>query len=478
MSTTNKNKKSISETLLEMDELTKAIKKESKETISQLLSETVRGMINEAISVDDEDDEEDYEIEDDATVETDVEGNDEPEMGGQEAADEEPVEDDEWKQFEDFKVGDDAYDLTGENGDEHIVKVFKLLKDDDDVVIKDENGTISLKDNETGAEYVIQTGCDSTPCEATKTVEPETDDDFDVEDDTEEESEYEFEFDSETEDDDDMEFGDDDMDDDFSEEDNNDEEDETMKEGKEMVFEIDLGYTDNYQDKDPIKGLSNNEPSKSGKSWHKGVPTGTNKPWAGKGSSKPFEKKVACCESEDLNLDAPVDEVASTEDLQVENVTMPAKRKLHKNLKPQNKTNPKVGHHNSEAGDYKALEEACKKLQKENKELKTIIPQIKKAMNESVIVNYKLGRIVKLFSENTTTKKEKIDIINRFNEEAKTINETKALYESVKRELNNVKATSMVENNISTASKTTLNETTIYQSNDVRGMIDLMNRMK
>ena len=141
MSTTNKNKKSISETLLEMDELTKAIKKESKETISQLLSETVRGMINEAISVDDEDDEEDYEIEDDATVDTDIEGNDEPEMGDEEAADD--AEDDEWKQYEDFKVGDDAYDLSGENGDEHIVKVFKLLKDDDDVVIKDDNGTIS-----------------------------------------------------------------------------------------------------------------------------------------------------------------------------------------------------------------------------------------------------------------------------------------------------------------------------------------------
>ena len=97
MSTTNKNKKSISETLLEMDELTKAIKKESKETISQLLSETVRGMINEAISVDDEDDEEDYEIEDDATVDTDIEGNDEPEMGVEEAADD--AEDDEWKQY-------------------------------------------------------------------------------------------------------------------------------------------------------------------------------------------------------------------------------------------------------------------------------------------------------------------------------------------------------------------------------------------
>lgn len=486
MSTTNKNKKSISETLLEMDELTKAIKKESKETISQLLSDTVRGIINEAISDGVDEDEEDYEIEDDATVDTDVEGNDEPEMGVEDAADDE-ADDDEWKQYEDFKVGDDAYDLSGEEGDEHIVKVFKLLKDDDDVVIKDDNGTISLKDNETGAEYVIQTGCDST-CEKTPAVQPEVDDDFDTDDDADEETDYEFEFDSETEDDsDDMDFendddfsDDDDMeDDDLTEEDNNDEEDETMKEGKEMVFEIDLGYTDSYQDKDPIKGLSNNEPSKSGKSWHKGVPTGTNKPWAGKGSSKPFEKKVACCEGEDLNLDMPVEEMTDETVMgEGTNVTLPNRRKKSKSHSMQQKDYPKVAHQDSKNADYKALEEACKKLQKENKELKAIIPQIKKAMNESVIVNYKLGRIVKLFSENTTTKKEKIDIINRFNEEAKTINETKALYESVKRELNNVKTTPMVENNISTANKTTLNETTIYQSNDVRGMIDLINRMK
>jgi cystathionine beta-lyase family protein involved in aluminum resistance len=104
---------------------------------------------------------------------------------------------------------------------------------------------------------------------------------------------------------------------------------------------------------------------------------------------------------------------------------------------------------------------------------------IKKAMNESVLVNYKLGRIVKLFSENTTTRKEKVDIINRFNEVAKTINETKALYESVKRELNlDVKKTPMLENNISTANKTLVNETTVYQSNDVREMINLINRIE
>ena len=532
MSTTNKNKKSISETLLEMDELTKAIKKESKETISQLLSEAVKEAINGAI---DDEDEDDYEIEDDAEMDTDIE-EETPDMGGEEAAD--VAEDDEWNEFDSFKVGDDAYDLSGEEGDESVMKVFKLLNDDDTVIVKKEGDSISLKDNETGAEYVIKTGCDETCTETPEVETPDMDtefDDVDVDDETgDDEFEFEFGGDDEEGDDTDSDFdADEDMDADF-EEDNNDEEDETMKEGKEMVFEIDLGYTDNYQDKDPIKGLSNNEPSKSGKSWHKGVPQDTKKPWAGKtdGKAKPFEKKVACCEEKlneaispailaaipeliknlpeimkaspefleavqkcipmprmlrrqmgegnDLNLDAPVDEMANTENVLPEgtNVTLPNRRKKSKSHSMQQKDYPKVAHQDSKNGDYKALEETCKKLQKENKELKTIIPQIKKAMNESVIVNYKLGRIVKLFSENTTTKKEKIDIINRFNEEAKTINETKALYESVKRELNgNVKATPMFENKIETANKTSLTESTVYQSNDVREMIDLMNRM-
>ena len=112
--------------------------------------------------------------------------------------------------------------------------------------------------------------------------------------------------------------------------------------------------------------------------------------------------------------------------------------------------------------------------------MKAMIPQIKKAMNESVLVNYKLGRIVKLISENATTRKEKIDIINRFNENAKTINETKALYESIKRELNvaaSSKKTPMLESTIK-AEKPQVVETTVYQSNDLKEMLDFMKRME
>jgi hypothetical protein len=144
----------------------------------------------------------------------------------------------------------------------------------------------------------------------------------------------------------------------------------------------------------------------------------------------------------------------------------------------QQKDYPQNAHHDSKNGEYKALEEMCKKLQKENKEMKAMIPQIKKAMNESVIVNVKLGRIVKLLSENATTKKEKVDIINRF-EEAKSISETKALYESIKRELNSSsKKTPMFENTGVKAEKPQVVETTVYQSNDLKEMLDFMKRME
>ena len=473
MSTTNKNKKkTVSEALLEMDKVSKAIKEESKSTLSSLLSEAVKDYLKEEIGADDEEekDEDDYSIEDESTetesddetsVETEdadefgVDGDDE-DMEDSEESDVKDMEDseesdDEWSDLDEYKVDDETYDLTtGEKGDETLVKVYKLLKDEDQVVVKKDGDSLSLKDGETGAEYVIELGCDDDECEV-------------------EDVDYEFEIAN--------------GDDDSSDYDNNDEEDEKVMEGREMVFEIDLGYTDNYQDKDPIQGLSNDEPSKSGKSWHKGVPTGTKKPWAGKGSSAPFNKKTSCNEEELLTDIAANDltgentDTASTSLPEATNVTLSNRRKMAKSHSMQQKDYPQNAHHDSKNGEYKALEEMVKKLQKENKEMKAMIPQIKKAMNESVIVNVKLGRIVKLLSENATTKKEKVDIINRF-EEAKTINETKALYESIKRELNSSsKKTPMFENTVK-AEKPQVVETTVYQSNDLKDMLDFMKRME
>lgn len=62
---------------------------------------------------------------------------------------------DEWSQFDDYKGEDGTYDFTQADSDTFI-KVYKLLKDDDQVAIqKDESGNTHITDNETGSEYMI-----------------------------------------------------------------------------------------------------------------------------------------------------------------------------------------------------------------------------------------------------------------------------------------------------------------------------------
>ena len=65
-----------------------------------------------------------------------------------------------------------------------------------------------------------------------------------------------------------------------------------------------LGYTDNYQDKDPIEGLSMTDNSKNTNDWHKGVPTGTEKPWPGKKTEKVFEITL----NDDADIEQPIEE--------------------------------------------------------------------------------------------------------------------------------------------------------------------------
>jgi hypothetical protein len=246
-----------------------------------------------------------------------------------------------------------------------------------------------------------------------------------------------------------------------------------MKESKEVLFEVDLGYTDNYQDKDPIAGLSNNEPSKSGKSWHKGVPTGTQKPWAGnaKSKSEPFAKTIS---EEEMVDEVPVEEGAMTVSSQ-----SVAKETATPTSEPRRNNARQVAKNIRTAGKgYEATLAENKKLKAENKELKEAILAIRKNLSEAYVTNANLGKITKLFLENTTSQAEKIDIVNRFSNEAKTIEESKALYESIKRELNKPVATSMpLSESMTSANGNMINENKIYQSNDLMKTIEFMKKV-
>ena len=191
-----KNKKNLaSQALLEMDAITSAIKEESKNTLNTLLAEAVRNALREGCEeeedkeydvVDDEqNDAEEKENDSDDAAKTDVDEDGDVEMDGQaapapeeapqepmgaEAAPQEAPSDGEgnegWDEFSQYQAGDNTYDLTGENDYEKVVKVYKLLKDDDQVVVKKDGNAIHLSDADAGTEYVIDLGTEGEEPEA------------------------------------------------------------------------------------------------------------------------------------------------------------------------------------------------------------------------------------------------------------------------------------------------------------------------
>ena len=486
-----KNNKSISaQALEEMKQINAAIREESKNTIDTLLREAVKDYIREA-----EEDEEDYEVDDEPTEDTDTENSESTnnETESFDNMEETPIEDEEdteeasledetdegedkWADYSKYQVDDNTYDFTGEEDYEEIVKVYKLLKNSDEVAVKKDGDKVSIKDNETGAEYVIdlkpedEESCEGDDCEMEIEMEgcikESMDDIAGLEDNSDMELSPE-------------DFNDDELNPADFEMNENKKTRKTMKENKELMFEIDLGYTDNYQDEDPIDGLSMTEPSKSGKSWEEGVPTGTEKPWAGETKSKgePFEKTVN-------EMENPVDDVEADQNgmFEATNVTMPNRRKKSKSHSPAHKDNPKVAHHDSKSGEYKPMEESivkkAKAIQAENKELRNAVEELKNALREAAMTNVNLGQFAKLIIETTTTKDEKVKILNRFHNEAKTFEQSKALYESIKKELDANTRTLTVEATAKTAQGSTINESVVYKSKDLLNTIDLIKRMQ
>ena len=117
---------------------------------------------------------------------------------------------------------------------------------------------------------------------------------------------------------------------------------------------------------------------------------------------------------------------------------------------------------------------ACAKHQR------CIAEQIKNRLNEACVINASLGKIIKLVTENTTTRDEKINIVNRFND-VKTVKEGKALYEAIEKELKNSHPINNVDKVMSgpltETKKTNIVETPMFQSADLTETLDLMKRL-
>lgn len=403
--------------VIEVEQLAATITEGTKNTLRDILSEAVSNYLHEEV-LNEDDDENADEVEETSTEKSsENEKSDETsddvdntEEAPEEADETDVVESDgdEWDDFNDFKIGDDEgseeYDFTNETNPETIAKVFKLMKDDDQVSVVKDGNKLTIKDNEFDTEYVIELDAEN----------------------------------------------------------NNDLNDEfTMSES--------LGYTDNYQDKDPIEGLSMTDNSKNTNDWHKGVPTGTEKPWPGKKTEKVFEITL----NDDADMEQPIEETYTRGAVQDRSTTITHAREQQR-ARNKRRNGVQVTS-TTESPVNESLKRKINAALLENKQLKETVTKVSKVMKEAVQVNVNLGHIVRLMVENSTTKAEKEDIVKRFNF-VKTNEDAKTLYESISAELKKSHSTLVTEQSTTVENSNKINESKIYE--EPNGVIDMMKRMK
>lgn len=428
------------------EELNKSLVETTKEALKGIVDEAVNKNLRSLISESDDDDFEEEEVDTEDLTPTDDElkgdesADDAADVAGGEDEFSEPDtagDDDEvWSSLEQYKDEDGEYDLTGMANDD-VVKVLKVMKpeDGDGVrVIKKDDGNITLIDDENDTEYLIVIG---------------------------------------------------------------DDEEEPGELGESVVNEgeVDLGYTDNYQDKTAMT-MDPDDGAKTRK-WNAGTPTGNGKRWVGnKGDMSPYNQKVneADCDGDEclveIELDDDVDECGVTEGATSVAQNSPNYRGASKAHVPNTDKPTRTAREGSEAGEfikpttenpYESVDRKVNNITEENRQLKDIAGQLKESLNDACVINASLGKIIKLVTENTTTREEKLNIINRFND-VKTVEESKKLYETISEEL---KRQHPINNGVNAVanpqqlseSKKNVVETPLYESAELRDTISLMKRV-
>jgi len=126
-------------------------------------------------------------------------------------------------------------------------------------------------------------------------------------------------------------------------------------------------------------------------------------------------------------------------------------------------------------------------LREKNEEYKKALDLFRTKLNEVAVFNSNLAYATRLFTEHSTTKQEKINILRRF-DDVETLKESKNLYRSIKNELsddNSGNATSInesiertVNKTVSSGSAVNLIESKTYENPQFLRMKDLMTKIK
>jgi hypothetical protein len=519
-----KENKLVQEALIQMKQVEEAIAENAKGILASTMKEEINQLVKESLS--EQADEDEIELDADMDMSAD---NDEVDM------DMDMDLDDESEDMEmDFDMDSDEtpIDLT-DASDEEILKVFKAMGEDDGIIVKKDGENVHLSDNNADVEYLVKLGesedemmeddmmSDDMMEDDMMTDDGEYDEsvddvidaifsgnmsDVDSEDmSDDEEVVYEITLDDDSEMmEDDMEDSEmmeqDDMEDDDMEDD--DMEDDTMMESKNTIKPKGVGMgKPKFDYKKTTGGFK--EDMKQGP---KSVGTGKAKFDYKKGANMEGKSKVVKAETKEgdygMNRGDKSKTMKGKEDYTTKKGMTNSKgekafekeetkeaartygmgskegRGLRKGI-----TNNRNYVYGKSGVKVESTQEEVRMLREKNEEYRKALNVFREKLNEVAIFNSNLAYATRLFTEHSTTKKEKINILRRF-DDVETLKESKGLYKSIKDELSKVETKSINESvgaklnkTVTTGSSTTLIESKTYENPQFLRMKDLMGKL-
>jgi hypothetical protein len=482
-----KEKSLVEEAIIQMKNLEEAVAENAKGILASTMKEEINELVKESLTEQDEDEIEtdiDMELPDMEDEESDDEEGDEMDMDNLDMDDDDSDDEDE-----------DVIDLTNIKDDEEILRVFKLMGPDDNIVVtKDDSGNINIKDNETDAEYMVVTEGEEEYNEFEQSEEFNESGES-IEDIVErmfgnDDEEKEFSFDDEEEGD-------------FEDE---EDEYEGFDESEELVYEIELDEQEDDDEDDEEEEEDEEEELEESifesKSTIKPKGTGIGspkfkydaKPNQGKGfdvKKKEAPKSVGTGKAkfeykEGENLDgefkdikkapvkkASVKKVETKEAAHTYGNGSKSGRGLRKGITP----NRNLTFENTESNELTILRE-------KNEEYRKALNVFRNKLNEVAVFNSNLAYATRLFTEHSTSKQEKINILRRF-DGVETIKESKNLYQNLKDELSvntsqpmNESMERAIQKAPVSGSAINLIESKTYENPQFLRMKDLMSKLK
>ena len=480
----NTKKSLVEEALLQMKNLEEAVTENAKGILASTMKEEISELVKESLSEEEADEMVNTEVEMEATEEVaeevteqevDMEDEEEvemePEMGDMDADEDSEMEDEDMGDEidmedmlgidlpgDEFEVDDEEevllpLDLTGAS-DEEILKVFKAMGDEDGIIVKQDGDEIHLSDDEEDVEYIIQTESEEDKMTEVDEGEENTDPfaDASVEE-MDEEVVFEIEMDVEEEDEEKSEM----VDEGYNEEEMGEgkkygdkskthpgDEDYTTKKGmkqKTPAYEEEMSEGEKYGDK-----------SKT----HPGDEDYTTK--------KGMKQKTPAYEE-----DAETSEAARTLGNGTRNY-------------PKRKGLPKMKVEPNKSVNESELKAEVDSLRAKNEEYRKALNIFREKLNEVAVFNSNLAYATRLFTEHSTTKQEKINILRRF-DSVETLKESKTLYKTLKEDFDGKETVvkesveSKVQKSPSKGSATNLIESKTYENPQFLRMRDLMTKI-